>query len=449
MKTGVLTPRGAKTVMRLVQKALWVVAILAVAAWGASAYTSDRMDFGEIDFKGATVSVVAHFDNLQAFYEGGARAGRLEEAKRLFNIGEIKLVQFDWGSMGEAALNRYLSGDSTYDLWRLPHNGFFTLATRGAFFPVSTILPPEYFEKLPRITQMKNERLRYNGELLHFSAGVPDDFGHVPFMLVNLDLFETENLPDPYELYEAGEWDWETVEEIGRQVTRDTDGDGVVDQWGLAFIDPYMMIFANGGSITRLDDDGRVVYSLGEPAAIEALRVLNNWQNVLGITYGDWQMREWITGKTAMAFIPFWQINPDEYDFRHAVLPLPKGPNTDDHVFAPGVADAIYIPANSAYPLGMVALDNFLFPLEEYEEVLDEMISDRARDRNAYRIMYDVIENVDGDAAYYHNFLGSWWEGDTPYGGVVQGVMGGGAPATVVAEFAPRAQAAIDETLKQ
>src|SRR5690606_12888413 len=59
MKTGVLTPRGAKTVMRLVQKALWVVAILAVAAWGASAYTSDRMDFGEIDFKGATVSVVA------------------------------------------------------------------------------------------------------------------------------------------------------------------------------------------------------------------------------------------------------------------------------------------------------------------------------------------------------------------------------------------------------
>src|SRR5690606_37108964 len=111
--------------------------------WGASAYTSDRMDFGEIDFKGATVTVVAHFDNLQRFYEGGAAAGRLEEAKRLFNIGDIKLLQFDWGAMGEAALNRYLSGDSTYDLWRMPHNGFFTLATRGAIFPVSTILPPE------------------------------------------------------------------------------------------------------------------------------------------------------------------------------------------------------------------------------------------------------------------------------------------------------------------
>ena len=81
------------------------------------------------------------------------RAGRLEEAKKLFNIGDIQLVQVDWGDVGEAALNRYLSGDSQYDLWRVPHNAFFQLATRGALFPVSTILPPEYFETLPRITK--------------------------------------------------------------------------------------------------------------------------------------------------------------------------------------------------------------------------------------------------------------------------------------------------------
>src|SRR5690606_8982653 len=130
-------------------------------------------------------------------------------------------------------------------------------------------------------------------------------------------------------------------------------------------------------------------------------------------------------------------------------LPLPKGPNTDRHVFAPGVADAIFIPANSAYPLGLIALDNFLFPLEDYYESLEEWVTARAYDRDAYRIMYEVIENVDGDAAYYHNFLGSWWEAETPYGGVIQGIMGGGSAASVVGEIAPRAQAMIDETLKQ
>ena len=157
---------------------------------------------------------------------------------------------------------------------------------------------------------MKNERLRYDGELLHFSVGVPDDCGHAPFMVVNLDMWERENLGDPYELYYNGEWTWETVERIAQRATRDTDGDGVIDQWGFAFIDPMFMIFANGGAITRLDEDGKVVFAMGEPATLEALRTLNDWQNVQGISYGDWQMREFITGQTAMAIMPIWQINP-------------------------------------------------------------------------------------------------------------------------------------------
>lgn len=426
-----------------------IVLVALFAGQTASAYVSDRMDFGDIDFGGATVTFVLHHDNLAPFYEGGARAGRLEEAKELFNIGDIQVVQVDWAAVGEAALNRYLSGDSTYDIWRVPHNSFFQLATRGALFPVSTILPEEYFETLPRITQMKNERLPYDGELLHFSVGVPDDWGHAPFTVVNLDMWERENLGNPYELYRNGEWTWENIERIAQRATRDTDGDGVVDQWGFAFIDPMFMIFANGGAITRLDDDGRVVFAMGEPATLEALRTLNDWQNVQGISNGDWQMREFITGQTAMAIMPIWQINPDEYDFRHGVLPLPKGPHAEDYVFAPGVADAIFIPANAADPLALIALDNFLFPLEDYEEELEDWINVRAHDREAYSIMWEVLENVDGDAAYYHNFLGSWWEGDTPYGGVIGGIMGGGSAASVVGEFAPVAQAMIDETLKQ
>ena len=179
-------------------------------------------------------------------------------------------------------MNRYLSGDSTYDVWRLPHYAFFMLAPRGAFFPVDTILPPEYFEQLPRITQVKNERLRYDGHLLHFSAGVPDDYGHAPFAVVNLDMWERENLGDPIELYQNGQWTWETLERIAQRATRDTDGDGVIDQWGFAWLDPATWIFANGGAITRLNEDGKVVFAMDEPATLEALRILNDWQNVQG-----------------------------------------------------------------------------------------------------------------------------------------------------------------------
>lgn len=426
-----------------------VALLLFVLSVGVSAYESDRIDFGEIDFGGATITFVAHFNNLGRFEEGGAQAGRLEEAKKLFNIGDIQMVTAGWGEVGEAALNRYLSGDSKYDIWRLPHEHFFTLATKGAFYPVGDILPKEYFEELPPITKEKNQRLQYDGKLLHFSVGVPDDYGHAPFAVVNLDMLERENQPDPIELYQNNEWNWENVEKIAQAVTRDTDGDGIVDQWGFAEVSQLTMILSNDGAITRLGEDGKVYFAMDEPQTIAALRKHKEWEDQ-GLMQGDYQLREFITGQTAMALgMPFYAINPNEYDFRHAVLPLPMGDDVDDYVFGPGVADALFIPANSAYPLGLVALDNFLFPIDEYWEALEDSIVTRVADQVSYRAMYQVLEEADGDAAYYHNFLGRPWETATPYGGILTGVRDGRPAGTLVNEFKPQGQAMLDEYLKQ
>ncbi len=113
------------------------------------------------------------------------------------------------------------------------------------------------------------------------------------------------------------------------------------------------------------------------------------------------------------------------------------------------MADAIFLPRNAAYPLGLIALDNFLFPLEDYYETMEDYIRARAFDRTSYEVLNRGVSEVDGDAAYYHNFLGSWWEGETPYGGVIMGIKGGGVASTIVNEFKPQGQAMIDEYLKQ
>jgi len=424
-----------------------LVAVFMLWSLAAQAYEfeSDRMYFGDIDFGGATVTIVAHFDNLVRFKEGGAEAGKLEEAKRLFNIGDIRLLQVGWGEVGQTCLNRYMAGESTWDIWRLPHQYFFDLATKGAFFDVSQILPESYFEKLPRITRDKNEMLALGGKKFHYSCGVPDDYGHSEFLVFNKDIFEREGLPSPYELYENNEWTWDVVEDLAKRATRDTDGDGTIDQWGFSFINPQYMIFANGGTITKFDETGRMIFSMDDEATIEALRRLNQWQNVDGLTVGDYQMTEFKQGRVAMAWMPFWQINPKEYEFAHGVLPPPRGPHMDECAFPSGVADAFFIPANAANPLALIALDNFLWPLDTYYEELDNAIRARVVDVESYRTFQDAIEKWDGNLAYYFNFLGSWWQADRPYGGVIQGVMSGKSPASVIAEFKPVAQAQIDE----
>lgn len=425
-----------------------IVTILALVLASASAfaYTSDRMDFGDIDFGGATVSFLMHHDAIAQFEEGGARAGMLEEAKQLFNIGGFQKVVVGWGDVGNVAIERFLSGESAYDLWRVPFAYYWSLVSKGALFPVNEILPAEYFEQLPKITYDRNIELTFNGEQYFFSAGV-DDYGHATFVVFNKDLVEAEGLEDPYELYENGQWTFEKLTEMARKATRDTDGDGVVDQWGISDIDPKNLVYAYGGAVTRRDANGRVYFALDEEPAIAGLRQWVDWRKVDQIANGG--ENEFGSGQIAFAILPFYAIgNHTNWPFTHGILPYPKSPYTEEPLFLPGTADAWFIPANAEYPLGLVALDNFLFPLENYYEDLEYYISSRVKDRTSYEILWTAVDNF-WPEDYYMNFIGGRWDGSLPYGKVCGDINNNVTPATSVAEVKAAAQTMIDEMFDQ
>ncbi len=419
--------------------------MLLFASVSVLAYVSDRMDFGEIDFRGETVTFVAHQNIISQFEEGGLYAGRLEEAKQLFNIGDFEMLVVDWGEVGNTALSRFMAGESTYDYWKPPFAFYWGLVSRGAVYPVNEILPPDYFDNLPKIVRDRNEQVGYKGQLFNFSA--VGGFGHATFVVFNRDLIDSEGLEDPYELYRNGEWTFEKVTEMARKVTRDTDGDGIVDQWGLSDTDPKNLVYAYGGAVTKVDENGQVYYSLDEPEAVAGLRQWVEWHNVDQIASGG--ENEFGAGKIAMAILPFYAIgNHVDWPFSHGILPYPQGPYTDKAVYLPGGSDCSLIPANSEYPLGMVALDNFLWTLEMWEEDRDNWIAGRIADRESYDILLEAFENW-WPTDYYMNFIGGRWDGDLPYGKVCGDINSGISPATATAEVKDAAQAIIDEMFDQ
>ncbi len=439
---------NAKRVLTMMLMSL----VLLLASVSAFAYVSDRMDFGDIDFGGATVSFVMHYDAIAQFEEGGAKAGMLEEAKELFNIGDFEKVVVGWGEVGDTALNRFLAGESTYDLWRVPFAYYWGLASRGALYPVNEILPEEYFDQLPMITRDRNHELSYKGQMYQFSAGV-DDYGHATFVVFNRDLIDAEGLEDPYELYENGEWTFEKVTEMARKATKDTDGDGVIDQFGLSDVEPKNLVYAYGGAVTRRDENGRVYFSMDEPEAVAGLRQWIDWYKVDQIgsptALASGGEAEFGAGKYAIAFLPMYAIgNHQDWPFTHGILPFPQGPYTDEPLFLPGAADAWFVPANAEYPLELIALDNFLFSLDSYYEDLDNYIAGRIADRKSYEILYDAVENF-WPEDYYMNFIGGRWDGDSPYGKVCGEINSGVSPATATAEVKDAAQAIIDEMFEQ
>ncbi|MFP4016081.1 MAG: ABC transporter substrate-binding protein [Halanaerobiales bacterium] len=435
--------------MKIFSKVLLTILVLALFATPALGYTSDRYDFGNVDFGGATVTVVSWYDPLEGFREGGDNAGRLEEAKEKFNIGEIEYLQIPWGPDGqEILMSRFMSGDSKYDIWMMPHENYFNMRTAGALYPVSDVLSEEYYEPLPYQFQKMADVLSHNGKKYTYTSfnGISNN---TVFLAFNKTLLEREGIQDPYELYESDQWNWDTLTEILKKVTRDTDGDGEIDQWGMTVFNGPDWIHANGGRITRVID-GKVTFTADETATVNALKQMREWEQVLKVIGGSWEKTLFFNGEIAFANLPTWQIGQlkEGMEDDYGILPLPMGPDAEHYHFPSDNVDSMYIPANAAQPKELVALDNFLWTIEEFEETQAQGFIDKATDPIAYSVLQKGVRNWTGEAAYMSWAIGRYYQSvwGEAYGAVMSGEK---TAAAATAEIKPEAQALLDEALDQ
>jgi multiple sugar transport system substrate-binding protein len=162
---------------------------------------------------------------------------------------------------------------------------------------------------------------------------IPKDF--TPMMIAyNKALFDEAGLP-----YPAGDWTWDQFVAAAKRLTRDRNGDGVVDQWGF-WLDrrDFMWIpsvWALGGDVL-CPDGSRASGCLDAPNSIWAFRAFTGLATTDSVTprffglrrsMGD-QMREFASGRLAM--MPaghFWlpQLRPyvELHGLRIGFAPFP------------------------------------------------------------------------------------------------------------------------------
>ncbi|MGM9536843.1 MAG: ABC transporter substrate-binding protein [Candidatus Onthomonas sp.] len=127
----------------------------------------------------------------------------------------------------------------------------------------------------------------------------------------NKDLFDEAGVeyPDPEHPYTFDEY-----VEVLKALTKDTDGDGEIDQWGASFADVYMMyqlIWSNGASFCS--DDYRTV-TIDTPEFIEAVQAYVDLTLKYEVTptvdqdsaLGPYQ--RWIAGQTAFYACGTWDV---------------------------------------------------------------------------------------------------------------------------------------------
>lgn len=145
-------------------------------------------------------------------------------------------------------------------------------------------------------------------------------------MFVNKTLLDREGIPMP----EAG-WDWEDFLAICRKVTRDTDGDGSIDQFGCYDFGWREAACANGAALFSEDGTSSCFGDSRVEAAVRFVKELNGLNQGYVVTAKEFDM-----GK--VAFRPFafseyrtykpypWRIKKYS-DFQWNCVRLPAGPD--------------------------------------------------------------------------------------------------------------------------
>ena len=147
-----------------------------------------------------------------------------------------------------------------------------------------------------------------------------------PYLIVyNKTLFSEEGLEDPVSLYDKGQWTYDKYLEYMEYFTRDTDGDGEIDQWGLGpRFKRQNFGFANDGMPIYEVGDGKLAVGIDSEGCMQWFDFLNKFGQIDTSCPGD---SGWLETRQCAMFseagpsagISDDYSGTDEFDF----VPLP------------------------------------------------------------------------------------------------------------------------------
>ncbi len=212
-------------------------------------------------------------------------ASKMQEDQKAFrewtmNTYNVKVVQkasAGWASQPQFVANYCMTGSAgDPDLYMFCIDGRSANVgiKAGLFYDLGKVTSVDYHDA--SIYDQSVVRLLEKGNSFYtFNFGIPEPREGIFFNKRLLQ--EAGYSPDyPYDLQKEKKWTWATFEEMCKTLTRDTDNDGVIDQYAMSSF--YTCFTANaldsnGGSKIARDANGKFYNNAGSDNSMEAF----NW----------------------------------------------------------------------------------------------------------------------------------------------------------------------------
>ncbi len=211
--------------------------------------------------------------------------------------------------------------------------------------------------------------------------------------LWNKDILDREGQPDILDLIEKDQWNWTTFLEIAKNCTKDLNGDGITDQWGVTTVKvtnistlPFYMLASNNCLIVDFNDDDKPYFTLSNPAAQRALQFASDLAFIHKVYIetpgGQDSATVYKNGMAAMYLNnPTYNVKFLASGMQSMLAHLPKGPDTDSYVNISSVNFEV-IPVNCKDPRDVARM---------YFEVCVEWDEDGNRKPELEKIYTDTI----------------------------------------------------------
>jgi multiple sugar transport system substrate-binding protein len=234
------------------------------------------------------------------------------------------------GSSYADKLQLMLASRTAPDVMRADHYYFPALVRKGYFLPLDPLIAAERPGFLEDFAPIAIEEGTWNGKLY----GLNVLFGGI-MVYYNKDLFAKEGLPDPYDVYKRGEWDWETFVRMAKALTK-REGNRYV-QFGtnmVVFPQYASVIWNHGGEM--MDPDLTRVTMAADPQTVLGVQKYADlrWQHHCSPTPAESDLSAFTlqSGRLAMSWgwageSPLFRKNIKS--FQWDVVPTPSGPRGD------------------------------------------------------------------------------------------------------------------------
>lgn len=358
------------------------------------------------DFGGRTVRIGSYYDmtpNPDSSYFDKAFSERIKFVEENYNCN-IEFVNVG-GDYVSAYVTSVLAGDPVCDVgYILSYQLLPALIEGGIAYPISDLGVIDFTK--PWYQDSAINASTYKGKVYAVGKVGPDvQYG----IFYNKTLFQQYNLPDLYELYDKGEWNWENFKDIAIKGNVDLDGDGEYDIHGFNQRENFIWSFmaSNGADAVKKTDAG-VELALDSQAAQEALEAYADFmQNVPHMAgwQGDWQAQiySFRDGQSMMCYEAWWitsYLNNEETGMKDewGFVPFPLGPSGTEYV-SYGKESSPWMMLNGIdKPEEVATILDLIFQVfedeEEYEEAIVTNFEASASDAKAVEICLELMPKV-------------------------------------------------------